>query len=98
MVQMSGSKGDQPSPRPARASRRTAPKQAAPFTTPAQQAPSPTEISWPERIDNKIARLLLDMQWLAYFEREPLQASAFMQQRLKALLTFAMENSAWWRE
>ena len=45
-----------------------------------------------------MARLLLDVQWLAYFEREPQQASIFMQQRLKALLNHAMQNSAWWRE
>ena len=41
---------------------------------------------------------LLDAQWLAYFEREPLRASAFMKQRLAALINYATENSAWWRE
>jgi hypothetical protein len=52
----------------------------------------------PERVDSKVAALLVDSQIIQFYERQPHQpVREFQTRRILSLLAHAMEKSEWWR-
>jgi phenylacetate-CoA ligase len=72
--------------------------------TPAPDQPQPLESqtpvpSWPEAIPQSVANLLVDCQWIGFYERQPSKAvTQFQQQRISKLIQHAIAHSPWWRE
>src|SRR4051812_1874513 len=66
---------------------------------PARPGRSDARESWPERIDPRLAALLVDSRWIAYLDRQPYdQVQAWQRRRVGRLITHAASGSPWWRE
>jgi phenylacetate-CoA ligase len=55
--------------------------------------------SWPLHVPQAVANLLVDCQWIEFYEREPTKTVAlFQQQQISKVIHHAISHSPWWCE